>query len=289
MLTAFAAISGGVVSVTLGRAARRSSAGAWSRGLGHRSSWRLPTRVRGWLVRALADAAVELEPEAACELMLGAVGASVMVALAVTPGLAVPAAIAAVAGGPVALWIARSRAQRQFVAALPGGLEQVAAALRGGASISDALDSLTADGLLAADVRRIQARAALGLGLADALTTWPEERPIPAVRAAAGALAVAVTMGGRSAEALDGLAASLRERLGATAEARALSAQARMSAIVVGGAPLAYLAFSAITDPASANALVGSSAGRICLAAGLLLEALAALWMRRIVRAGEVE
>ena len=170
------------------------------------------------------------------------------------------------------------------MAALPDGLEQVSAALRGGASVPEALDAIAAArGPLASDVRRVRARAALGLGLADALATWPDERPLAPVRAVAGALAVAATIGGRAADALDGLAASLRERLGALAEARALSSQARLSALVVGGAPVAYLIFSAVVDPSSVDVLLATDTGRVCLVLGLACEGLAALWMRRIL------
>src|SRR5262249_57226359 len=137
------------------------------------------------------------------------------------------------------------------------------------------------DGPLAADLQRVQARADLGVGLADALALWPAEREVEDVRAVAGALAVAETLGGRSAHALDGLAASLRDRLGAAAEARSLSAHARLSALVVGASPLAYLVFSALVDPASVALLVRTGAGRLCL--GLLLEVVAVLWMRRIL------
>jgi tight adherence protein B len=119
--------------------------------------------------------------------------------------------------------------------------------------------------------------------MSDALATWPAEADLPEVRAAAGACAVAVSVGGQSAGALDGLARSLRDRLGAVADARALSAQARLSAVVVGAAPLAYLAFTALVDPASVGVLVGTPVGRVCLGLGLGLEALGALWMRRIV------
>ena len=49
--------------------------------------------------------------------------------------------------------------------------------------------------------------------------------------------------------------------------------------------PLAYLAFSTMTDPASARVLVATNPGRICLLVGLTLEALAAGWMRALVRA----
>jgi Flp pilus assembly protein TadB len=76
----------------------------------------------------------------------------------------------------------------------------------------------------------------------------------------------------------------LRHRLDAVAEAHALSAQARLSAVVVGAAPLGYLAFSAMVDARAVTALVGTGVGRVCLVAGLALEALAALWIRRILR-----
>jgi tight adherence protein B len=211
-----------------------------------------------------------------------------MLSFAVAPGLVPVVAALAVAAGPIWLRLARGRAERRFVAALPAGLEQVAAALRGGAAVRESLDVLRRDRALGPDVGRVLARAELGLGLADALATWPQERPLPEVRAVAGALAVAVTLGGRAADALDGLAASLRERLGALAEARALSSQARLSALVVGGAPLAYLAFSAVVDPSSVNLLVGTDVGRVCLLLGIGCEALAALWMRSILRRGTV-
>ncbi len=164
----------------------------------------------------------------------------------------------------------------------------MAAALRGGAGVHEALAVLGTDRALTGDVTRVLSRSELGLSLADALAVWPRERPLPEVRAVAGALAVAVTLGGRAADALDGLAASLRERLGALAEARALSAQARLSAIVVGGAPIAYVAFSAVVDPASIDLLVGTDVGRVCLLCGIGCEVLAALWMRSILRRGTV-
>jgi tight adherence protein B len=237
------------------------------------------------LERALMDAQVELPPEAACELGLGVTVAVGAVAASIAPGLIMAVVPCALAAGPVALRVLRRRAERRFAVALPGVLEQVATTLRGGAGLSEALAVVAASsGPLSIDLRRVTARASLGLGLAEALTTWPAARPTsPAVRAAAGALALAATVGGRSADALDGLAASLQERLGAAAEARALSSQARLSAVVVGAAPLGYLAFSVLVDPESMAALVGTPTGRVCLVLGLALELAAVAWMRRIV------
>ncbi len=59
---------------------------------------------------------------------------------------------------------------------------------------------------------------------------------------------MAVAAGGPAAPALDGLAAGLRDRHDAAAEVAALSAQARLSAIVVGAAPLVSLALSLLVD-----------------------------------------
>ena len=89
---------------------------------------------------------------------------------------------------------------------------------------------------------------------------------------------------GVSTPAIDGLAQSLRDRLGAAAEAGALSAQARLSALVVGAAPVGYLAFSTALDPTSTATLVTTTPGRVFLVLGLGCEVLGARWMHRIVR-----
>ncbi len=112
------------------------------------------------------------------------------------------------------------------------------------------------------------------------------ERAVAGVDASAGALAMCSTVGGRSADALDGLATSLRDRLGVAAEARSLSSQARLSAFVVGGAPVVYIAWSAVVDPHALHVLTGTLFGRACLVAGLGLEGVGAWWMRSIVRSG---
>jgi len=288
VLTLAVAVLGLLVATALVIAARRAATADRTRALGARRRWRLPTRTRAALARALADAELTLEPEPAVELWAGTAAAAGIVALALSPGLVPPAGLLAGAGPPALLWLLRTRAQRRYAAALPLALEQIAAHLRGGGTVGHGVAALAGgDGPLAADLRRVQARADIGVGLADALAAWPAERDVGDVRAVAGALAVAETLGGRSAHALDGLAASLRDRLGAAAEAHSLSAQARLSALVVGASPLVYLVFSALVDPASVGLLVRTNAGRLCLGLGLLLEVVAVLWMRRILASAE--
>lgn len=174
-----------------------------------------------------------------------------------------------------------------MVGALPDVLDRIAGELRAGAAPLGALVGAAggADlpGTLVADLTRVVGRAG-ECGLGPALAAWVEERPLPAVAAVAAALDVADGAGGPAAPALEGLAAGLRDRHDAAGEVAALSAQARLSAVVVGAAPIVSLGLSLLADPRVAPTLLSTAPGRACLLAGATLEGLAALWMRRIVR-----
>jgi len=178
----------------------------------------------------------------------------------------------------------RPRDDASVVAALPEALDRLAADLRGGGSVVAALSrAAPSGGALRADFEGIVERAAT-VGVAEAIAWWRVERPDSAVAAVAGALEVAASVGGRSAASLEGLATGLRDRRETAQEVVALSAQARLSALVVALAPLGSLGFSLMADGRVLAALLGTTAGWACLGAGLGLEALAWAWMRGIVR-----
>jgi tight adherence protein B len=285
VLTLVLAVIGPLTCAGLVTAGRRAATADRVKVLTLQDRRRLPARVRIPLVRALRDADVGLEPEQAVRAWVIGLVVVAVLATAVSPGLAIPAVLGGLIAAPAGLRLARARRERRSTAALPGVLEQVAAELRSGGTVAGAVERLAStDGVIAADLRRVHVRTHLGLALGDALAAWPVEHDVPGVRVAAGALSVAAAMGGHAAAAVDGLAASLHHRLDAAAEARALSTQTRLSAIVVGVAPLGYLAFSSLVDPRSVTVLLTTGVGRVCLFVGLGLEALAALWIRRIVR-----
>ena len=278
-----------LASAALARRARSIDATDRARLLSARPS-RLPRAVRERLEVALA--AADLVPDAGAALQIW-----LMAALAVgcfAAGLDVvfaPVAVAAVLlGGPMFLYGARQRGARRCAAELPVALELVASELRTGGTVAGALGALASDARgqgaspLTAEFARITRRCDLGAPLEDALSAWASERSDAAVSSAAGGLVVAATTGGRSAEALDGLASSLRDRTEIAAEARALSAQARLSAIVVGCLPVAYLVACALLDPRQVRVLTQTPFGLACLTAGLVLEALATLWIRALLR-----
>jgi tight adherence protein B len=277
---------GSTATLSIVRAARGASVHGRVAGLvPDRGRARIPRHLRDPLARALERADIGWEAEDVVTLWGVAALAAGLLGLAVSPSAAIAAVAACAIGGPVGLRLARDRADLRAIRELPAMLERAAAALRAGAGALETLDRLAErDGPLGPDLRRVRARRRLGAGAADALAAWAAERPRAEVRAAAGALHLAIAIGGASAAALDGLAATLRAREVGRRDVVALSAQARVSAVVVGAAPVAFLLFGSATDPRSLETLLGTAPGRACLVAGLLLETLGALWMRRIVR-----
>ena len=285
MLSLACAVAGSLVVIVLCRAARRARAADRATALRGGARSRLPTGIRTRVSTLLSDADVIIDPDTAVGVV--AVGAAMagLLAASVAPWSGPPVAAAVPVAALGALRILRARVEQRRGAALAPSLERVAAELRAGATVADGLAVLvTDDGPLARELRAVQQRVALGERLPVALRGWPEQARRPGVRAAAGALSVAAEMGGRAAPALDGLAASLRARAATVAEADALSSQARLSAVVVGVAPVAFLAIGVLMDAGSLTMLVGTTTGRVCLGVGLGLEALAACWIRQIVR-----
>ncbi|MEO7555133.1 MAG: type II secretion system F family protein [Acidimicrobiales bacterium] len=182
---------------------------------------------------------------------------------------------------PVRSWRATSTYER----ALPGVLEEAARSLRGGASLRGALleAGRAAPGSCAPRLAPLLDGAALGDPLADAVAAWAALAPDAGTRLAAAAFGLAAHAGGAPARSLDAVAATLRERLAAAGDVRALSAQARLSAVVIGLAPLVFAVFAAGVDRRNAAFLLATPLGRVCLAAGLLLDVVGLLWMRHIV------
>lgn len=285
MIAGTLVVLGLLATVVLTTAARRAPSLDRVRRLRARSGLPLPGIVRERLTLALSRSDVDLTPDDAIKLWLLATIVAGGMGSVLSPVAAVPVGLAVLVGGPGALWWARGRGDGRVVEALPGALDRVSAGLRAGSTVGESLRDLAGGGgPLAPDLRRLDARSQLGVGLGDALAQWAHERPLPGVHAVTGALALAVSVGGTCATALEGLGESLRAREATIREAHALSAQARISAFVVGGAPVAYIVFVSLADPGALDLLVTTNPGRACLVIGLVLEGLAALWMRALLR-----
>lgn len=238
-----------------------------------------------WLAPRLVAAGVVADSSSVWQgWLLAGAGTTALAALAGGPALAVVVAVAAITGPPAALLACSGRADRLLEGALPELFEAMARSLRSGVSLRQAVEEAAGvPGLLGHDLRLVAGEVAAGVSLLTALDGWGRRRPLPGVALAVSALGLGVETGGAHARALDGVAATLRARSAVAGEVRALSAQARLSAVVIVLAPLGFSALAAATDERTAAFFV-TPLGLACLAGGLALDALAALWMHRLSR-----
>jgi tight adherence protein B len=202
------------------------------------------------------------------------------------PVLAVGCAVLAGASPLFVLRARRGAAESGTESALPGALEAVARGLRSGGSLRQAIAeaATTTSGALGAELQLVAAAAERGTPLVDALEDWAQRCPQAGVRLAVAALCLGAETGGAQARAIDGVAATLRERLAVAGEVRALTSQTRASMFVIAAAPVLFCVFASTTDPRTSTFLFRSPVGLACLAAGISLDIVGAFWMRRLCR-----
>lgn len=180
---------------------------------------------------------------------------------------------------------ARRASSRETSAALPALVDGLAGALGAGLALPQAFAEIapTLPLTLAGPVRRVAAALALGAPVHDALRELDDVVPRADLAPLTVVLASFARSGGRIGAGLERVAALLRGRLALEEERAALTAQARLSAVVlVALAPLGAVFFS-LAMPEYAATLAGD--GRGLLAVAVVLETAGALWLLRIVRA----
>lgn len=165
--------------------------------------------------------------------------------------------------------------------AVPQALELTARALRSGASVLTALESAAAE-LPETGLRHVVRRVRGGLSLSEALDDWVAGAS--ARQTAAALLVLGHTSGAAMAASLDRAAASLRQRQALDDEIRALTAQTRTSGVVVAAAPAGFAVIVTLIDRGALSGLVSTPAGLVSLALGLVLEGLGLWWMARLCR-----
>jgi tight adherence protein B len=124
----------------------------------------------------------------------------------------------------------------------------------------------------------------LGAPLQRAVARWAGGVGTDEARLLALVLTVHVRSGGDLAGALDEVARTIRHRISVQRELRAISAQGRISGAVLGSLPMAFFLVLAATSRSEVVPVYRSAAGAAMVSAGLVLELVAYLWIRRLLR-----
>lgn len=235
----------------------------------------------------LEQAGVEMSPAkfVIISLLLAAVGAGGCLAMRVST-MFVPI-VAICLGFLPMFWIIMKRKRRlnKFGAQLPQALELLGRALRAGHSLAAGFHLVGTEvpAPLGKEFARVYEEQNLGIPLDEALEVMTERVPNLDLRFFATAVILQRQTGGDLAEILDKIGHLVRERFKIFGQIQALTGEGRLSGIVLLGLPPALFAVMLKLNPEYVMVLFTDPMGKQMLAVALVLQAVGALVIRKIV------
>lgn len=168
---------------------------------------------------------------------------------------------------------------------LPDAIQMLAGTIKAGLSLSSAFRQITAE-LQAPLVQEFQTlvhEQRLGVSLDDALENLSHRLPIQAIQLMVSAMRIANETGGGLAETLERSATTLRSQHAMERKIRALTAQGKMQAWVVGLMPLFLLYVLTKMEPEAMQMLWTTRIGFGVIGIVLFLEFFGIWFIRKIV------
>jgi tight adherence protein B len=217
--------------------------------------------------------------------LLGTVVLGWLLASATASPLAVVLALCVPVGVRVAIHAQVQRQRRAFDEQLPDNLQVIAAAMRAGHTFVGALAIVAEDAPEPSrrELRRVLADEQLGVPLTDALNSVTERMNSRDFEHVALVAALQRETGGNTAEVIDTVTETIRERLDLRRLVRTLTAQGRLSAWIVSALPVVLLVLISLINPHYVHPLFHRTAGVIGLGIGAVMVLSGFLVMRRIV------
>lgn len=178
------------------------------------------------------------------------------------------------------------RAQRrEFADQLADNLQLVASALRAGQSMAGAINVVVeeAPDPIRGEFRRIVNDERLGVPLEDAIRSVARRMDNRDLEQVALVATIQRETGGNTAEILDQVIETIRERDKLRRLMETLTAQGRLTQVIVSALPLVLLALVALLNPDYVEPMFETGSGRIALAIGAVLSIVGSLIIKRIV------
>ena len=169
-------------------------------------------------------------------------------------------------------------------AQLASAASGIAAALRSGLSLPQSIRFAAdeSEGRLRTALEELAHRQGLGVPLEDSLERWARRSASADVSLLSSILRLRVGPG--MPRVLDEVARTLRQRELARREVRSLTAQARLSGLVLAVLPVGFFLFLSATSREDMSLAYTSPVGAAAIVGGLVLDGLGFVWVRRLAR-----
>jgi tight adherence protein B len=180
---------------------------------------------------------------------------------------------------------AGNRERKRFEKQLPDTLTLLSTSLRAGYSLLQAIEAVAqeAPDPTAREFSRAVVESRLGRSVPDALEGIVHRTQSKDFEWATMAIEIQREVGGNLAEVLQTVADTMLARNRLKGEIKALTAEGRISAIVLGSLPFALGIFLWFNNRSYLQPLLDETMGRVAIVAGLVLMGGGILWLRKIV------
>lgn len=202
----------------------------------------------------------------------------------VVGGLILAAAV--VVAARTVLGVLRSRRHRAFADQLDDSLQLLAGSLRAGYGILQGIDSLSkeAESPTSDEFRRVVLEARLGRDFHDSLKAMAERLDSMDFKWVVDAIHINQEVGGDLSEVLDNIGETIRDRNQIRRQIKALSAEGRLSAVILLLLPFVVGVLISFIVPGYIQELFTHPAGIAMLIVGSMLMIIGGLWIKKIVK-----
>ncbi|MHA7774857.1 type II secretion system F family protein [Roseibium sp. M-1] len=185
-------------------------------------------------------------------------------------------------------WYVGSKRKRRFNAflnELPNGVDIIVRGVKAGLPLGDCIKVVAREARepVATEFRKITETQVMGISLAEAVAKLPDRMPLAEANFFAIVIAIQQKSGGGLAEALGNLSKVLRGRKAMKGKIKALSAEAKSSAGIIGSMPFAVGGIMYLIAPDYISLLFTTTTGNIIIAGCLFWMFIGVMVMRNMI------
>ena len=201
------------------------------------------------------------------------------------PALGILFAIVSPVAARTLLTLLADRRRANFDQQLGDNLLLISGGLRAGHSVAAALDSAAKEAPVPSseEFARIGNEVTIGRDLEAALTDTAVRMKSVDFAWIAQAIQINREVGGNLAEVLDHVGETIRERGEIKAQVKSLSAEGRLSALILMALPFGIALMLMVVNPTYLGVLTTHILGWVMLAVGSVMLIIGGLWMRKII------
>lgn len=189
-------------------------------------------------------------------------------------------------GAKILVMVRTSRRRAKFADQVDDTVQLIAGGLRAGHGLSRTVAAAANDqeSPTSEELARVVNETRLGRNLAESLTITAQRMHSSDFEWVAQAVAINQETGGNLAEVLDQVGKTIRQRNEIRRQVKALSAEGRLSAIVLVALPIVVFLFLAVVQPTYFTVFFRTPIGVIALIVAFLLLIIGSIWIAFTVR-----